>query len=212
MYKVELPSDLDIYSMVRVPITIGVIGVLGKAEEKTVVKKETYFRLVNHLQGQLERVCQKKYIERDIVLVTPAWGFADHMPISLFLMQIVKELKLVLPTKMVGGKFTKPKNTKGKKGFKSTTLKKLSDDWTDTDSANYYHNLFSEIMGKDTRLGIQEAINKGAKIVEPRIATVFHNMHLDYLFVYSYQKTNRRLQRELDSSKAVKLIFDIDLI
>jgi hypothetical protein len=78
-------------------------------------------------------------------LVSGGAAWADHVAVSLFLMDRAPKLTVYMPCQFREGLF------QGNK---------------DADTATYYHKLFSEKVGKDTRQGIERARSQGAEIVE----------------------------------------------
>jgi hypothetical protein len=89
--------------------------------------------------------------DRAIELVSGGAAWADHVAVRLFLDGKASSLTLHLPCPFVDGKY----------------LDTGSNDWRTNpgQSANYYHQKFSQAMGCDTLADIQTAISKGANVV-----------------------------------------------
>jgi hypothetical protein len=112
-------------------------------------------------------------------LISGGAAFADHIAVRLFLDGKVNGLKLKLPAKIKNGKFVGERGTAG-------------------GTANYYHSIFSKLLGVNTISEIEEAIEKGADVTyESEIsnkAMFIRNEKVakesDSMIAYTYGKGN----------------------
>jgi len=132
---------------------ISIIGTAGRGDAQVRMTRDLYFRMVRNAQYQLSELNRGAPH-----LVSGGAAIADHIAVSLFLMKSAPHLTLYFPCKWSN---------------KSNMF--LGNKVADT--ANYYHRLFSQKMGKNTLLGIQEAIDTGATYHE--VMGGFHARNLE---------------------------------
>jgi len=120
---------------------IAIIGTAGRKEDGPKMTRELYFKMVQKARSIVESLSD------DIHLVSGGAAWSDHTVISLFLLDLASSLTLYLPCL-----------------FDVNTNKFIGTVGNTAKTANYYHELFSKKMGRNTREGITSAINAGAVV------------------------------------------------
>jgi len=114
-------------------MTIAIIGTAGRDKTKP-MRLPLYMWMLGDVY---QRVPKGAHVKSG----GAAW--ADHLSVSLFLFGHAGEITLHLPAPFVNGRFVDS-------GFKSAGS-----------AANYYHGLFSQIIGRDTLGQIAQVIEMG---------------------------------------------------
>ena len=136
---------------------IAIIGTAGRKEDGDKLNKELYEKMVKDANWHCQRVriiADEDYSSNinttTTHLVSGGAAWADHVAVSLYLMDLVNSLTLYFPCGWEPSWFI---------GIDGTSSKVAQ-------TANYYHDLFSIKMeaarGKTSRADIQKAIDKGA--------------------------------------------------
>jgi hypothetical protein len=117
---------------------VGIIGSAGRREDGPKMNKDLFYWMVS-------KAIQLTYRADHLVSGGAAWS--DHVAVDLYLSRVVSGLTLYLPCGYDGSQY-------------------ISNRIRDTGSiANYYHGLFSQKMGKNTLLELQEARDMGAELI-----------------------------------------------
>jgi hypothetical protein len=123
-------------------INIGVIGTAGRGEDKSKMSRKLYMRMCNYVIHYINKLQLKP---KEIQLVSGGAAWADHVAVSLRLAKKANQLLLHLPSQIK----LEPAAFYG---------------CCDANTANYYHQQFSKVMGGNTLDGIARAIKEGAKV------------------------------------------------
>lgn len=108
---------------------IAIIGTAGRSN-KHLLSKSLWEKMTNDIQTR---------VTKDDVVISGGAAWSDHLAIYLYLNKLVKDAIIYFPAPFFNGKFV------GKFGTSGNT-------------ANYYHKLFSEVIGKDTLIDIHKFI------------------------------------------------------
>ena len=127
-----------------------IIAVIGTAGRDKSIKM-----LPRHW-GQMAEVIFNE-VKAEDVLVSGGAAWADHVAVWAYLNDYVKGLILHLPAPFNGTHFDGGYGTSG-------------------GACNYYHGLFSDLMGFNSRMHIQAAIEKGAITTSQPIAAGYGAM------------------------------------
>lgn len=125
-------------------IKIAVIGTAGRKEDAKKINRSLYFQALMSVGDII-----LSYGTDDIMLVSGAAAFADHMAVSTFEGFEGIKLRLHLPAKLT---FT---------GFEELSKNPLDAGRV----SNYYHNMFSESCHIDSLGQLRAAIKNGAEAV-----------------------------------------------
>lgn len=123
---------------------IAIVGSAGRRSDAQYMSRTLYERIVRDCEQQINQLSKSE----EIHLISGGAALADHVAISLYLMDFVDSLTLYLPAR-----------------WSSVDCKYHTSQ--DGNVANYYHQQFSRaICGNASRTlqGIQKAIDKGAAI------------------------------------------------
>ena len=164
---------------------IAIVGTAGRKEDGPKLSKELYFRMVRDAHQQLFQI--EYQLDKDFVfdlfhLVSGGAGWSDHIAVSLYLMDIADNLTLYFPCKW---------DQKDRVFFLDNEPKSYH---SPSSTANYYHKLFSEKMGRSSLDGIQRAIDKGAVYHEIQGGFLARNLlvgKVDALLCYGFSPGDR---------------------
>jgi hypothetical protein len=134
----------------RVSMTNRVIAVIGTAGRN---KADPLTSLL--WEGMTQHLCGGLLPNDKLVSGGAAW--ADHIAVHAFINGYCNELTLHLPAPFVNGQFEGAYGTSG-------------------GAANYYHKLFSKVVGEDTLGQITCAINMGAHVTYEPVANGYGAM------------------------------------
>jgi len=168
---------------------IAIVGTAGRKEDGPKLSKELYFKMVNDAWSLLIDL-QEEHIrdkpsgyEYNLDLVSGGAAWSDHCAISLYLMdQVADSLTLYFPCKW---------DQKDRVFFLDNEPKSYH---SPSSTANYYHKLFSEKMGRSSLDGIQRAIDKGAVYHEIQGGFLARNLlvgKVDALLCYGFSPGDR---------------------
>ena len=168
---------------------IAIVGTAGRKEDGPKLSKELYFKMVNDAWSLLIDL-QEEHIrdkpsgyEYNLDLVSGGAAWSDHCAISLYLMdQVADSLTLYFPCKW---------DQKDRVFFLDNEPKSYH---SPSSTANYYHKLFSEKMGRSSLHGIQRAIDKGAVYHEIKGGFLARNLlvgQVDAIIAYTFGKGSR---------------------
>ena len=138
---------------------VAIIGTAGRKDDKVKMSRQLYFRMVEKAAEVLEDICGEELPH----LVSGGAAWADHCAVSLFLMKKAETLRLYLPCHI----------SREKCSFYGVSEKETNT----AGVAQYYHNLFSKKMGKNTVGSIVEAERCGAKLII--MAEGFHRRNIE---------------------------------
>ena len=172
---------------------LAIIGTAGrsKAEELT---KELFVKMVEKTKEIVEQVF--KLDPKKITLVSGGAAWCDHIVIDLYLQEYSSKTKLYLPAYWDSNKRRYLEDEKYNSG-------KVS---------NYYHNLFSKELGRDTLAEIDTCIKKGIAIDTNSLGFKNRNTKIaqaDYLIAFSWGKDKPSTAGTLDTWNKCKSIKKI---
>lgn len=121
--------------------TLAIIGSAGRGPDSSKLSSELYERMVTDASDLVSRIGVSS-------LVSGGAAFADHVAVSLFLMNRVDTLKLYLPARFERGAFVEDSRFPGNPGR----------------TANMYHKSFRKSCSVDGLAELAEAIENGAII------------------------------------------------
>jgi hypothetical protein len=133
---------------------VSIVGTAGRKEDGQKMSRELYFKMVKRAESMLYTLCKGGDPIETIDLISGGAAWADHIAVSLYLMEVARSLTLYLPCHF--------NPSDGYVGFEPTGPE--SEEKETARIANYYHDMFSKKMGRDTRQGIANAYLKGAKL------------------------------------------------
>jgi hypothetical protein len=128
--------------------TLGIIGTAFRKEDKFKLTPELYSKMLAQATEKLNEF--RKCFGVDVLISGGASG-ADHLAVILYLTKLVPKLILFLPCEFENGKF----KDNGSNNFNENPGK----------IANYYHSLFSKVMGVNTLVDLVD----GKRIGEPNL-------------------------------------------
>jgi hypothetical protein len=159
---------------------IGIIGTAGRGDTYQRMSRGLYFLMVKDAQQLLRD--RSKYLppavdpESPIELVSGGAAWADHIAVSLYLAGQADALTVYLPC-----------------GFDRATLKFVAPREPESErtaqTANWYHDRFSQRMGRDTRHGLVEAELIGARLIPVAGGFKIRNLEVgkvDLLIAYTW--------------------------
>lgn len=134
-------ASLILKAYVEGEIKVSIIGTAGRKEDGNKMSRGLY---VEMYKKAIDILANFELIPRVVHLVSGGAAWADHIAVSLYLGHFSNQLTLHLPALfcIVENKYV-PLEV--------------------ADTANYYHKLFAQKMGRSTLEGITKAIEKGAK-------------------------------------------------
>lgn len=138
--------------------TLAIIGTAGRKEDQKLLTEGHYNRMV----GAAVTLIKNLGVEgKDLKLVSGGAAWADHVAVSLVQWDIIppENLTLFLPALL------------GPNGYEGNELEYRGSTKT-ADTANYYHILFSNRLGRDTREELRTVRNQGATF--HTVMTGFH--------------------------------------
>lgn len=159
---------------------IAIIGTAGRKEDGAKLNKDVYTKMVRDAEQQLITLQEEHVRDKpngyqyNLDLVSGGSAWADHIAVSLYLMDLADSLTLYFPCGWHQGSFEGIEITRNNQTART---------------ANYYHSLFSKKMGKNTLLGIQRAIDKGATYHEISGGFFARNLlvgKVDVLLAYTF--------------------------
>ena len=132
---------------------IAIIGTAGRKEDGDKLNKEMYEKMIKVVQEQIAiLIAENTNGLGPVDLVSGGAAWADHLSVSLYLMDVAESLTLYFPCEWDIDRCKYQENISTYNGVPRT--------------ANYYHQLFSNKMGENTLAGIQKAVDKGAVYYE----------------------------------------------
>lgn len=158
---------------------IAIVGSAGRRSDAQHVSKQLYTSMVLDAKNQINEFWKSR-LDRSVDLVSGGAAFADHIAVSLYLMDSAHSLTLYLPAPWEA--------ESGVYKFKDTREGSL---------ANYYHRVFSEkICGSRRRTleGIQKAADKGAVLNTDHPGFYKRNIQVgkvDALIAYTFSHTGK---------------------
>ena len=155
---------------------IGVIGSSGRGALAQRMSRPLYFAMVNDAHQLLD---QARIRDDEIVeLVSGGSAWADHVAVSLYLKGVADSLTLYLPC----GYDAHQHKFIGPRGWLE------GDAWV----LNQRHDVFGLVMGRDPRLGIEDAVARGAQLVTVVGGFLGRNLEVgrvDWLIAYTWDGT-----------------------
>jgi hypothetical protein len=131
--------------------TIAIIGTAGRYEDGKRLTATSYSHMTDIARRFVLGVAEKEGGNNMLISGGAAW--ADHLAVALFLAGHAPALRLYLPCEF---------------NLEERRFKDNGDiDWKTNPggTCNYYHKLFSDVLGRDTLAEICDAIDTGADIV-----------------------------------------------
>lgn len=141
---------------------IAIIGTAGRKDDQEKLNKTVYRKMVKDCVTTINDyfdIWADKF-GKDLNLISGGAAWADHIAVSIYLMDLADSLTLYLPCTLS----EKHREFVGPAGKRPTGTSPSAMDRT-ADIANYYHMLFSQKMEKGTIEGLFKAKEKGAKLV-----------------------------------------------
>ena len=128
-------------------IEISIIGTAGRGTDAHRLNNTVYQTMVKTVTRLINTITKE-----ETKIISGGAAYADHIAVELFLQDKAKALTLHLPS---------PWDYEQKKIFDIGIF-----DWKQNPggTANHYHRKFSNVVGKNTLLEIDNAIKKGAEI------------------------------------------------
>lgn len=153
------------------PIKVGIIGTAGRQGSDQQLSRTLFEKMVDQARYTILHTWQLK--PRNVKLVSGGAAWADHVAVRLFASGEFPHLTLHFPTRW------------------DAQAQRFSYETKTGQSANHYHSLFSEALQGDSWQELQDAIQKGARVLDHYDGFFDRNDHVaresDFLLAFTLE-------------------------